>query len=208
MKNKNESSVSLASLTAVGTAVFALALFSACNNSSSTRVGTGTNPAPTDTACPAWGCGNPPIIIVTFTPTPTPTFTIDPVHPIGTGPYPTPTPVGPEPCIDCSIGVAATDSVDTDTKDVDLQRAEVQQQNLDDRASAIAQQFGMSFDSAHQLAVLADRVQTLNAQGAVSQEDEQAVIQTRARHRRTFSRRSLFGSRSKACKATTAPRMT
>jgi len=48
---------------------------------------------------------------------------------------------------------------------------------MNNRASAIADKFGMDFGSAHQLAVLADRVQTLNAQGAVSSDDEQGVIQ-------------------------------
>jgi hypothetical protein len=99
---------------------------------------------------------------VTYNPNPTPTA-IGPAYPVcgadGNG------------CVENSFGGG-------DTKDVDLQRADLQGQKMDTRANAIAEQFGMSFESAQQLAVLADRVSTLTSNGTVSQEDEQAVIQS------------------------------
>ena len=66
-------------------------------------------------------------------------------------------------------------SVDTDTKDVDLQRAELQGQNLDTQAQSISGQFGMSFESARQLAQLADKMSTLSASGSVSEEDRETI---------------------------------
>jgi len=66
-------------------------------------------------------------------------------------------------------------SVDTDTKDVDLQRAELQGQNLDSQAQSISGQFGMSFESARQLAQLADKMSTLSASGSVSEEDRETI---------------------------------
>jgi len=165
MKKQFEASFSL------GIALMALTMFSACNHSTSNSVpiSTGGTPTPQPTVCPAWGCGNPPIIIVG-------------------NPNPQPTGVEPQPPVACPLiagggcsgpirGPVNASSVDTDTKDVDLQRAEIQDQNMNNRAQAIADKFSMDFGSAHQLAVLADRVQTLNAQGAVSADDEQGVIQ-------------------------------
>jgi len=70
-------------------------------------------------------------------------------------------------------GVA--NSVDTDTKDVDLQRAELQGQNMDSQAQSISGQFGMSFESARQLAQLADKMSTLSASGAVSEEAREEI---------------------------------
>jgi hypothetical protein len=66
-------------------------------------------------------------------------------------------------------------SVDTDTKDVDLQRAELQGQNLDSQAQSISGQFGMDFESARQLAQLADKMSTLSASGSVSEEDRETI---------------------------------
>lgn len=56
-------------------------------------------------------------------------------------------------------------SVGGDTKDVDLQRADLQQQNFNDRAQGIAQQFGMNAEAARQLVQLSDRMQALTASG-------------------------------------------
>jgi hypothetical protein len=61
-------------------------------------------------------------------------------------------------------------SVDGDTKDVDLQRADLQGQNLDNKAQSLSGQFGMTFESARQLAQLADKMSSLSASGAVSEE--------------------------------------
>jgi hypothetical protein len=66
-------------------------------------------------------------------------------------------------------------SVDTDTKDVDLQRAELQGQNMDAQAQSISGQFGMSFESARQLAQLADKMSTLSASGSVSEEAREEI---------------------------------
>jgi hypothetical protein len=175
MKKQFEASFSLVSSLSfgmsLGAALTALTMFSACNSHSTSNavpITTGGTATPQPTTCPAWGCGNPPIVIVG-------------------NPDPQPTAVEPQPPVACPLieggcagpirGPVFTSSQDTDTKDVDLQRAEIQDQNMNNRASAIADKFGMDFGSAHQLAVLADRVQTLNAQGSVSADDEQGVIQ-------------------------------
>jgi hypothetical protein len=175
MKKQFEASFSLVSsisfVMSLGAALAALTMFSACNHSTSKAVpvSTGGTPTPHPTACPAWGCGNPPIVVIG-------------------GPTPIP---GQPGCFACGGGAqciyctgssggfssGASDSQDTDTKDVDLQRAEIQDQNMNYRAQAIADKFSMDFGSAHQLAVLADRVQTLSARGAVSADDEHGVIQ-------------------------------
>jgi hypothetical protein len=70
-------------------------------------------------------------------------------------------------------GAAA--SVDDDTKDVDLQRADLQGQNLDTKAQSLAGQFGMSFESARQLALLADQMQSLGSAGSISEENREAI---------------------------------
>jgi hypothetical protein len=165
---------SMATAMAFGTSLIALTMFSACNSHSTTTTTTtlssgitpptGT-PTPEPTICPAWGCGKPPIIISSGGYDPTP--------------MPTPTAIGPAKPV-CGIETTCVEDSfgEGDTKDVDLQRADLQDQNMNDRAATIAQQFGMNFDSAHQLAVLADRVQTLTDAGTVSPDAEQAVIQS------------------------------
>jgi len=85
------------------------------------------------------------------------------------GPYTTPMGGGPT-----VIGIVA-ESVDQGTKDVDLQRADLQSQNLDNEAQSLAGQFGMSFENARQLAQLSDKMQALGESGAVSDEDREAI---------------------------------
>jgi len=58
----------------------------------------------------------------------------------------------------------------TGTKDVDLQRAELQDQKLDGEAQALQDKFQMSAESAHQLAVLADKVQEASSSGTITDE--------------------------------------
>ena len=58
----------------------------------------------------------------------------------------------------------------TGTKDVDLQRADLQDQKLDSEAQALQDKFEMSAESAHQLAVLADKVQETSASGTITDE--------------------------------------
>jgi len=78
-----------------------------------------------------------------------------------------------DPFSQAQDGIA--NSIDTDTKDVDLQRADLQGAALDSQAQSMASQFGMSFDSARQLAQLADKVSTLSSTGQVSEEDREAI---------------------------------
>jgi hypothetical protein len=73
------------------------------------------------------------------------------------------------------LGGNFANSVDADTKDVDLQRAELQGANLDNQAQALSGQLGMSFDSARQLAELADKMSSLTASGQVTEEDREAI---------------------------------
>jgi len=74
-----------------------------------------------------------------------------------------------------SAQTGAANSIDTDTKDVDLQRADLQGQNLDSQAQSISGQFGMSFESARQLAQLADKMSSLSASGAASEEGREEI---------------------------------
>ena len=76
-----------------------------------------------------------------------------------------------------SNGGSNGSSFDTDTKDVDLQRADLQGQNLDSEAQSISGQFGMTFESARQLAQLADKMSALSASGAVSEEARDDIAQ-------------------------------
>jgi len=63
----------------------------------------------------------------------------------------------------------------TATKDVDLQRADLQDQKLDSAAQSLSDKFQMSFESARQLAQIADKLQNLNAAGQISDEDRDAL---------------------------------
>jgi len=167
MKNK----ISAQLIISIGATAAALMMFSACNHSNSTTtvvVSTGSNGSSGGIVCPAWGCGSPPIVSVGigYSSGGCNTECCAANNYCGYG-----------PSNGGSTGVVANAFDNDGTKDVDLQRAEIQDQSLNNRAQAIATKFDMDFGSAHQLAVLADRVQTLTAQGAVSADDEQGVIQ-------------------------------
>lgn len=78
-----------------------------------------------------------------------------------------------------STGNGSGFSVGGATKDVDLQRADLQQQAIEDRAQGIAQQFSMNIESARQLTQLADRMQQLTAagKGQISDDDRQMMAE-------------------------------
>ena len=63
----------------------------------------------------------------------------------------------------------------TGTKDVDLQRADLQNQKLDGEAQALQDKFQMSAESAHQLAVLADKVQEASSSGTITDETRDEI---------------------------------
>ncbi len=67
------------------------------------------------------------------------------------------------------------DSVGGQTDDVDVQQAELQDQDLENRAQGIASQYQMNVGSARQLAQLADKVQNLTDQGTMTAEDREAI---------------------------------
>jgi flagellar biosynthesis/type III secretory pathway protein FliH len=61
------------------------------------------------------------------------------------------------------------------TKDVDLQRAVIQEQNLADRAEKIANQFHMSLESATQLTHLTQKMQKMAMSGQMTLKDRQEL---------------------------------
>jgi hypothetical protein len=66
-----------------------------------------------------------------------------------------------------------------DSRDTDLEQAQLQNISVADRAVNLQTQFGMSVESAQQLAVLADHVQQLTANSqALTDEDRDAVTQS------------------------------
>ncbi len=67
------------------------------------------------------------------------------------------------------------DSVGGQTDDVDVEQAELQDQDLENRAQSIASDYQMNVSSARQLATLADKVQTLTEQGTMTSEDRAAI---------------------------------
>jgi hypothetical protein len=69
-------------------------------------------------------------------------------------------------------------SMNGGTKDVDLQRAALQQQDLDNRATQLAAQYQMNFESARQLTQLADQMQKLSAQGQMTDNDRDALARS------------------------------
>ena len=68
------------------------------------------------------------------------------------------------------------DSVGGDTKDVDLQRSDFQQQGLNDRAQAFASQFQMDFDKAIVLTQLADKVQALTLRNEMTAQQRETIV--------------------------------
>jgi hypothetical protein len=114
------------------------------------------NPEPTTTpvtgpihACPAWGCDGPPG---------------RPLDPITVG---------------VSDGTDVADSTGADTRDTDLEQANLQSASLAARAQTLSNQFQMSVQAATQLAVLGDKVQLMTAHGQeMSDEDRAAITQS------------------------------
>ena len=80
------------------------------------------------------------------------------------------------PGIENADNNALGNSVGSGTHDTDLQRAEVQQQSLTDRAQDISTQFQMDFTKALELTKLADKVQSMTVQGQMTSEDRSAVV--------------------------------
>lgn len=72
-------------------------------------------------------------------------------------------------------GNGFSSSAGTRSKDVDFQRAELQQQDRDSRAQALAVHYQMDVDSARQLTLLADRMRMLVARGQLTREDRSAL---------------------------------
>jgi len=66
-------------------------------------------------------------------------------------------------------------SVASHTKDVELQRAKLDQKNLEQKAQNVASTFQMSFDSALQLTKIADQVQQLSTSGKMTDNDRIAL---------------------------------
>jgi len=71
---------------------------------------------------------------------------------------------------------SAGNSVDSSTKDVDLQRAELQSSATEDRAQMYATSYSMSIDSARQLAVLADKMTLFSNQSGGMSDEERATM--------------------------------
>ena len=67
--------------------------------------------------------------------------------------------------------------MNSDSKDVDLQRAKLQEIDLKNRAEIVAGQFQMSLEGALQLTQLADTMQLLSAQNKFTGEDQIAISQ-------------------------------
>jgi hypothetical protein len=68
-------------------------------------------------------------------------------------------------------------AVEPTTKDIDLQRAQLAQQDLQDRAQMIATQYQMSLEGALELTQLSDTMQKLTAQNKFTGEDQLAISQ-------------------------------
>jgi hypothetical protein len=69
-------------------------------------------------------------------------------------------------------------SVAGDTKDVDLQKAKIQEQGLAARAEIIANQFQMSVESATQLTQLSQKVQKMALSGHMTAKDREAITKS------------------------------
>jgi hypothetical protein len=186
MKSSN---LKIAQLATLGS-LFAI-VGAGCNGGSSTKLVVVTNPAPapTATATPIGPEPGP-----TTDPTPAPTFT---AHPIGPEPY-RPSPIssggsitfcpswgcnGPpiiqDPLVPLSGGTDVSDSTPSDTRDTDLQQANLQSATLANRAQTLSTQFQMSIGAATQLAVLGDKVQLMTSQGQeLSDDDRDAITQS------------------------------
>jgi hypothetical protein len=75
--------------------------------------------------------------------------------------------------------VPALNSTSSGTKDVDLQRADVQQATRNAHAQVLVNKFGMSVQSASQIVELVDRVQTMSSAGqGFTSTDIQSISQS------------------------------
>jgi len=86
----------------------------------------------------------------------------------------------PSEAVTYSAGVNSsggnTSSLDSQTKDVDLQRADLQSDLQEQRAQTLASHFGMNIDSARQLSLLVDRMNSLtDGSGQISDEDRASL---------------------------------
>jgi hypothetical protein len=98
-------------------------------------------------------------------------------------------PVGPAPVVGSSGGVIVVqpigpaypvngpeDSVEGNSKDVDLERADAQSAAIEDRAQTLAASYSMDIDAARQLTQLADKMTELtNQNGGMTDQDRAAV---------------------------------
>jgi hypothetical protein len=71
---------------------------------------------------------------------------------------------------------AGAASINSGTKDVDLQRAQLQQQEIEDRAQTMAAQFGMNLDAARSLTVISDRMVQLASQNGGMSDEERSEL--------------------------------
>ena len=73
-------------------------------------------------------------------------------------------------------GTSGSTDFSADTKDVDLQRAVLQSQQLEDRAQGLVSQFSMNIEAARQLTQIADKMSMLtNQQGGMTDADRASL---------------------------------
>ena len=69
-----------------------------------------------------------------------------------------------------------TASLNAQSKDVDLQRAQLQQAQIEDRAQTLASEFGMNVEAARSLTLISDKMSQLDSQGnGITDEDRGAL---------------------------------
>jgi len=149
------------------------------------RVDLTSNPNPTPTipvrvpidppihVCPEYvssgggDCGGPPIhypIVVD-------PIVVDPISSGGSS-------GGIVPVSVSSSGSSGSASISGDTKDVDLQRAALQTQDIEDRAQGLASQFSMNIDAARNLTQIADKMSVLtNQSGGMTDDDRTSLTE-------------------------------
>lgn len=155
---------SIATFMLTAAASFSLAVFaSGCNGGSSTQVSTvGTNPTPLPIYTPPTGGGGSPCGGGC-------TNGVCPEYCVVSGPI-LHDPTGP------STGSTADSNSEGLTRDTDLQQSQLQQASIATRAVNIQNEFGMSVQSASQLAVLADHVQQMTANSQELTTDDRNAI--------------------------------
>ena len=75
-----------------------------------------------------------------------------------------------------STGGSVANSLESGTKDVDLQQAEIEQQQVEGRAQALASEFSMNIDAARQLTQISDKMAVLQAQANGMSDDDRAAL--------------------------------